>query len=155
MNETQSIETSDGTTKALAAATPKAKPNGKLDPNAVFGIDKHLAADGFWAVIDGYKFKIAQMNNSTHEAYLSRMGEVRQRTYTSGRMDPEDFQREHGRLVAHSFLRDWDERFVDFSTERAADFCIKNPHITSQIVQIAGDYHNYLQRDRELDSKNS
>lgn len=154
MSEAQDFDTSEAAKKAVAASVPKAKANGKLDPNAIFGIDSSLATDGFWAMIDGYKFKIAQMNNPTHEAYLSRMGEVRQRTYTSGRMDPDEFRREHGRLVAHCFLRDWDERFVDFSPERAADFCIKNPHITSQIVQIAGDYHNYLQTDRETDSKN-
>ena len=140
------------TAKSKVASAPK--PNGKLDPNAVFGLDSNLSDDGVWQVIDGYKFKIAQMNNPTHEAYLARMGEGNLREYQSGRMPIEEFRKVHGRLVANCLLRDWDERFVDFTVERAAEFCIKNSHITRQIVQYADDYHNYLLRDREHDSKN-
>lgn len=132
----------------------KARANGKLDPNDVFGIDGKLAGDGFWATIDGYRFKIAQMNNPRHEAYLAGMGEVKLRSYQSGQLSVDDFKDVNGRLVAHSLLRDWDERFVEFTTERATEFCIKNPHITRQIVDLAADYHNFLIRDREADSGN-
>lgn len=135
------------------AAVP-AKANGKLDPNAIFAIDTSLAEDGYWATIDGYKFKIARANNPVHEQYLAEMGESKLRAYQNSELTAEAYRVVNGELVAHCFLRGWDDRFVDFTKERAVDFCVKQPHITTQIITIATDYHWYLQREREADSKN-
>ena len=82
------------------------------------------------------------------------MGEAKLRAYQNATLSADQYRVVSGELVANSFLRDWDDRFVDYTLERGIDFCTRNPHITTQIIGIATDYHFYLQHEREDDLKN-
>ena len=82
------------------------------------------------------------------------MGEAKLRAYQNATLSADQYRVVSGELVANSFLRDWDDRFVDYTLERGIDFCTRNPHITTQIIGIATDYHFYLLHEREDDLKN-
>jgi hypothetical protein len=114
-----------------------------------------LEEEGVWRTIDGWRFKVAIFENPRHKAVLARFTEAKLRSFENAELSDADFIRMRATIVGEGLLRDWDERFREpYSAETAIELLTKAPHLCTPLINVARAYQNFLQRNREQDSKN-